>query len=111
VAQARGFLTCCSRGRGSVCDFVIHAPEYTAIVLVLPSRRLHGTLAEMEAQAGEAVARLRLVPAGLCRSRELWACSQYGRLRFFRVLDNGLHELDRNGNPIPGVSALSGDAG
>jgi len=111
VAQARGFVTCCSRGRGSVCDFVILAAEYTAVVLVLPSRRLHGTLTEMEGQAGEAVARLRLVPAGHCRTRELWVCSQYGGIRFFRILDRGLIELDRNGNPIPGVTGTTGDTG
>jgi hypothetical protein len=100
VALARGFVTFCRQGRGSVSSFVIHAAGYTAVVSVLMSRRLHGTLAEMEAQFAESIARLRLVPPGLCRSRELWACSRHGGLRLFRVMEKGIIELGRDGEPI-----------
>jgi hypothetical protein len=111
IALARGFVTCSKRGRGSVCDFIIHIAGYTAVILVLRSRRLHGSLAEMEAQAAEAIARLRLVPEDPCRSRELWACSPHGVLRFFRVLNNGLIELDRDGKPFGSTGNMPGVPG
>lgn len=99
-AYARGFVMFCRRGRGSVATFVIHAAAYTAVVAVVRSRRLHGTLAEMELQCAETIGRLRLVPAGLCRSLELWACSDHGGIRFFRVMPKGIIELGRDGEPI-----------
>lgn len=103
IAWARGFVTVCHRARGSVCDFVIHAAEYTAVVMIVRSRRLHGTLAEMQAQCAEPIARLRLVPQAVCRSLELWACSPYGGFRFFRIQGTGLLELNRDGVPLGGT--------
>ncbi len=101
IAWARGFVTLCHRCRGSACDFVIHAVTYTAVVMIVRSRRLHGTLAEMQAQCAEPLARIQLVPQGLCRSLELWACSPYGGIRFFRVSGTGcLAELRRDGEPL-----------
>lgn len=100
AALARGFVTFCRQGRGSVSTFVIHAAGYTAVVSVLMSRKLHGTLAEMEYQFGDAISRLRLVPPGLCRTRELWACNRHGSLRLFRVMEKGIIELGRDGEPI-----------
>jgi hypothetical protein len=100
VALARGFVTFCRQGRGSVSTLVIHAAGYTAVVSVLMSRRLHGTLAEMESQFAEAIALLRLVPPGLCRSRELWTCNRHGGLRLFRVMEKGIIELGRDVEPI-----------
>ncbi|MCK9631009.1 MAG: hypothetical protein M0R30_05145 [Methanoregula sp.] len=102
VAWARGFVTLCQRGRGSVCHFVIHAEGYTAIVQLKRCRRLHGSVAEMEMECREPIARLKLVPPGLCRSLELWACSPHGVLRFFRIAGPGLIELKRNGDPMGG---------
>lgn len=110
IAWARGFVTLCRRGRGSVCDFVIHAASHTAVVLVVRSRRLHGSLAEMQVQCAEPIARLRLVPQGLCRSLELWACSQYGGIRFFRIAGNGLLELRRDGEPLDANGGLPAGA-
>jgi len=100
VAWSRGFVTLCRRERNSVCDFVIHAAEHTAIVLVQRSRRLHGSIAEIEVQFAEHISRLRLVPQGPGRTLELWAGSPYGVLRFFQVTGTGLAELSRTGKPI-----------
>jgi hypothetical protein len=100
VALARGFVTFCRQGRGCVSTLMIHAVGYTAVVSVLMSRRLHGTLAEMESQFADPIARLRLVPPGLCRTRELWACNRHGSLRLFRVMEKGIIELGRDGEPI-----------
>lgn len=108
IAWARGFVTPCQRGRGSACDFVIHATTYTAVVLIMRSRRLHASLAEMQAQCAEPLGRLRLVPQGLCRSLEIWACSQYGGIRFFRVNGSGFVELRRDGEPLDGTGTPGG---
>lgn len=102
VALARGFVTTCARGRGSVCDFIIHAPDYTAVILVVRSRRLQGSLAEIESLHAEPLGRIRLVPPGSCRVRELWACSPKGAMRFFRVEQSKLVELGRDGKVLGG---------
>lgn len=103
IAWARGFVTLCHRCRGSACDFVIHTAEYTAVVSIVRCRRLHGTLAEMQAQCAEPLARIQLVPQGPCRSLELWACSPYGGIRFFRVSGVGLlEEIRRDGELLNG---------
>jgi hypothetical protein len=100
VAWSRGFVTLCRREQDCVCDFVIHAAAYTSVVLVQRSRRLHGTMTEMEVQFSEHINRIRLVPQGPARSLELWAASPHGVLRFFRITRTGLAELRRNGDPI-----------
>jgi len=102
VAWSRGFVTLCRRERNSVCDFVIHAAAYTAIVLIQRSRRLHGSIGEMEVQFAEHISRLRLVPQCPGRSLELWTGSPYGVLRFFRVTGTSLVELCCTGEPIAG---------
>jgi hypothetical protein len=97
AAMARGLVSLCRRGRDCTCDIVLHEPAITRDIIVGLSRRLHGPLAEIEYQFAEPLARFRLVPDNPCRSRELWACSPYGVLRFFRVLQAGLVELDLAG--------------
>jgi hypothetical protein len=111
AARVRGVVSLCHRSRESVCDIVIHAKSVTMDVMIRRCRRLHCSLAEMERQFEEALARLRLVPEDPCRSRELWACSPYGVLRFFRVLKAGLMELDYTGRPIFTGTAAGGGCG
>jgi hypothetical protein len=108
VARARGVVSLCQRSRESVCDIVIHAKGVTIDAMIRRCRRLHCSLAEMECQFEEALARLRLVPEDPCRSRELWACSPYGVLRFFRVLRAGLVEIDAAGRLLAGTAAGGG---
>jgi hypothetical protein len=61
---APGIVTFCRRERDSVYDFVIPAKVYTAVALLQRSRRLHGSIAEMEVHFAEHISRLRLVPQG-----------------------------------------------
>ena len=90
-------------GAGSVCDFAIAGTALTPLVRVKRSRRIHCPLPEIEAQFAESLARLRLVPATAERCRELWVCGQYGAIRFFRVGDAGLVEIDRDGRPLASI--------
>jgi len=103
VAQARGMVILCKPGAGSVCDFAIAGTALTPLVRVKRSRRIHCPLPEIEAQFAESLARLRLVPATAERCRELWVCGQYGAIRFFRVGDAGLVEIDRDGRPLASI--------
>ena len=100
AARVRGLVSLCQRSRESVCDIVIHAPGLTIDAIVRRCRRLHGPLAEMEHLFWESLARLRLMPEDPCRSREFWACSPFGILRFFWVTNTGLLELDSSGRPL-----------
>jgi hypothetical protein len=110
AAMARGLVSLCRRGRDCICDIVLHEPAITRDIIVGLSRRLHGPPAEIEYQFADPLARFRLVPENPCRSRELWACSPYGVLRFFRVLQAGLVELDLEGAvlSVDPVQALQG---
>jgi len=102
VAQTRGFVTPCQQGRDSIYHFVIHADNSTAVVGIQRCRRLHGSVEEIEWQCHERISRLKLIPPGLCRSLELWACSPRGILRFFRIAGAGLIELKKNGERMNG---------
>jgi hypothetical protein len=104
VARARGFVSFCKRERGGVCDFVIFGCDGTAVVRMGRTKRLHGSLAEMEALFAEALCGLRMVPKAPGRSCEIWACDYYGNLRFFRVESTGLAEIGRDGRPTGGTS-------
>jgi hypothetical protein len=100
VAWSRGYVTPSRRERGSVCDFVIHAAAYTAVVLVKRTRRLHGTIGEIERQYAEQISHLQLVPQCPGRFIELWTGSPYGVLRFFRLTKTGLIEICCTGEPM-----------
>jgi hypothetical protein len=99
-ARTRGIVSLCQRSRENVCDIIVHAKGITIDAAIRRCRRLHASLAEMEWLFPDTIARLRYVPDDPCRSREFWACSPHGVLRFFRVLQNGLVELGKDGEPI-----------
>ncbi len=105
IAKARGFITFCRRERGSICDFIILCPGLTAVVRLGRTKRLHGSLADMEFQFAGAAAGLRTVPPDPARSCEIWACDYYDNIRFFRVERTGLTEMGINGKPLDGTGA------
>ncbi|MDD1704289.1 MAG: hypothetical protein LUP97_03540 [Methanoregula sp.] len=51
----------------------------------------------LEREAADEIADLRMYPASQEISRELWICSRKYFIRFFRVSETGLTELDREG--------------
>jgi len=101
VARTRGRVVGCTPGRQSTCDFVICEPVQSAFVRVRPARHLHCPVPEIQDRFAEPIGRLRLVPDAAGRSRELWVVGQYGTIRFFRIGNTGLTEIDRTGN-VPG---------
>jgi hypothetical protein len=98
VAMVRGFVIPCRRVNGSVADFVIAGPGWTAVVSICRTKRLNELVAEMAMQFPLAIAGLARVPPAPGRSCEIWACDYYGNIRFFRVAGTGLVEIGRDGN-------------
>jgi hypothetical protein len=88
------------------------------VCLRLAVRLSRATLVEISADYAGAIAGLCTIPCGGPVSRELWLYTRHGRLRFFRVGENGgLEEIDRegvpfvDGKPVITMPQTSGGAG
>jgi hypothetical protein len=106
VATARGHVMFFRRMRGSTADLMVSGGGILGIIRIQKSQRLHGTVADIEAEFSGAIDLLRIHPAGGPVSRELWPYSRYGGLRYFRVEDEGLTELGADGKVLPVVTAV-----
>ena len=100
VAQARGEVMFFRQDPGTPCNFLINYPGGGAVVQIRRSRRLYCTIPEIIAQNIEPLDRLRSAVLSPGITREFWFWSPYGTMRFFRVEDAGLIELDRQGEPL-----------
>ncbi len=100
MAENRGevgeFSRCCR-----LCSFVIYSAGLVSHVRVKRMRHLRCTLGQLEREAGDELAALRMIASSPGISRELWICSPLQTFRFFRITDNGLVELDRDGRALP----------
>jgi hypothetical protein len=110
VAQARGEVMFFRQDPGTPCNFLINYAGGGVVVRVRRTRRLHCSVPEIAIQNIEPLDLLRSasLPPGITREFWLWAPS--GSLRFFRVEDTGLIELDRHGEPLNSLVCGS-DAG
>ncbi len=88
-------------GRCRICSFVIYSAGLVSHARVKRMRHLRCTLGQLEREAGDELAALRMIASSPGISRELWVCSPRQTFRFFRITDNGLVELDRDGRPLP----------
>jgi len=100
VAMKRGSVMLFQPLPEHVCDFTITGNGILALVRLMSAMRLHASIAEISRHYSDAVAGLCTVPFGGPVSRELWLYSRYGTLRFFRVTESGLVEIDGNGFPF-----------
>jgi hypothetical protein len=109
VARVRGEVSVFRQDPGTPGHFLLNTANGNSIVCVKRTRRLHGTVLEIEIEFREALSLLRLVILSTGMSREFWLWSPYGSMRFFRVEDAGLTELDLFGmvlKPlVPGLPA------
>ena len=110
VAQARGEVMFFRQDPGTPCNFLINYAGGGAVVSIRRARRLHCTIPEIIAQNIEPLDRLRSATFSPGITREFWLWSPYGTMRFFRVEDAGLTELDRHGEPLkpPGPGSAAG---
>jgi len=74
-------------------------------------RHLRCMLAWLEREAAEELAALRIIASSPAIARELCICSPRGNFRIFRVCDDGLVELDRDGQTPPGSANCRGKTG
>jgi hypothetical protein len=109
VAQARGKVMFIRQARGTPCNFLIIYTGGGAVVRIRRVRRLHGSVPGIVTQNIELLIMIRSVTLSPGITREFWLWSPYGTMRFFRVEDNGLIELDRQGEPLKPL--VSGSAG
>jgi len=100
VALMRGDVMLFQRSPGNVCDFTIAGNGILAMVRLMMILRLHATIAEITIEYATAVHGLCTIPFGGPVSRELWLYTRYGTLRFFRVTEAGLVEIDCFGFPF-----------
>jgi hypothetical protein len=100
IAEKRGEVQHFRHGPGMICTFVIYIAGLVAHVRIKRMRHLRCTVQWLEREAADELAALRIIASSPAISRELWLCSPRGNFRFFRVCDDSLVELDRNGLPL-----------
>jgi hypothetical protein len=100
IAEKRGEVRQFVHGPDMICTFVIYLAACVAHVRIHRIRRLRCTHAWIEREAADALITLRSIVSSPAISRELWICSPKGSYRFFRVFDNSLMELGRDGLPV-----------
>jgi hypothetical protein len=98
LAHLRGLVQIAERRPDYLYDFTISYSGCVAFVCVRPISRILALPGEIIAEFRHEIHDLRLIAAGDGISRELWIRSKHGSWRFFRVTDDGIVELDRNGN-------------
>ena len=101
IAEKRGVVQHYQREPGSICDLSIMSPGIISQVRIKCVRRFCCTVEEMGREFAAEIAALRIIASSREISRELWLCSPRYAWRFFRVLDQSLTELGRDGMPLP----------
>jgi len=77
-------------------EFVIAGDGYLGIVRLRLSEKIRATLPEIQEEYSRSVTELASFPRGGPVAYELWLYSRYGGLRFFRITETGLEEIDRS---------------
>ena len=101
IAKKRGETRQFIHEPGTICNFVIYCQGFVAHVRIKRVTRVHCDHAWIEREAADALAALQAIASGPGISRELWVFLPRGAFRFFRVVDTGLIELDRDGAVMP----------
>lgn len=99
LAQVRGQVIFFRKDAQAPGDFMIIGPGGIIVVRVKRTRQLHVTLSAVEIQQRETLALLRSADLVSEILRELWLWCPFGSMRFFRVENKSLVELDRHGRP------------
>jgi len=111
IAEKRGHVQYSHHGPGRLCDFEIVAPPVLAPIRMKRMDHVRCTLQSLERQAAGEIADLKMYPSSQEISRELWICSRKYFIRFFRITDEGLVELDRDGQVLSPKSSKATRSG
>jgi hypothetical protein len=101
IARKRGMVQHYQYEPGAVFSFTIFGKSCGVQVRIKCVRRLGGSVQELERNLTEVLTAIRLTASAPGILRELWLCSPRYALRFFRVSDAGLVELDEDGAVLP----------
>jgi len=102
IALQRGTIQMAGRRPENLYDFTIVSGIPVAFVRVAYCARIHAPVALLTMDFRDKLIRLRQMMHHEAISRELWLRSRHGTWRFFRLTENGLVELGRDGQPIAG---------
>jgi hypothetical protein len=97
VAHMRGEVMFLERRPGTCFDLLTSGPAGTSAIRVERALRIHGSLAEIAAGYTVTLARISAAALAPGIARELWLWSPWGTMRYFRVENEAITELDRLG--------------
>lgn len=100
IAEKRGLVMRYQHRRGNVCDFSIMSPGLVSFICVMRLIRLSSTPEDILHDFSSVIGQLRFIASSPAISRELWLRTPRGAWRFFRILDESILELDRDGMPL-----------
>lgn len=100
IAERRGHLQRYQHRKGNICDFTIMCPGIVCFVCAMRLVKLSSTPEDILHDYAEVTGDLRFIASFPAISRELWLRSPRGAWRFFRILDDGIVELDKDGMPL-----------
>jgi hypothetical protein len=104
LAEKRGLVQRFQHRRGNTSDFTIMSPGLISFVTVKRLDRLTVTPEDILHDFAVAIDLLRFIASGPGISRELWLRTPHGAWRFFRILENGIIELDPEGRVLVNIS-------
>jgi hypothetical protein len=94
----------------NLAEFLITGNGLFVLVRVRLARRIRAGIADIESEFADAIGGLRLVPRSGPVSCELWLYSKHGILRYFRVENSHLVEIDCYGTPLNPLMPTAGPA-
>lgn len=106
VAHMRGSVMLFRQSPWYASDFTITGYGHFAVVRLRMAQRIRATIEEISKRFFEDITCLSTIPGGGPLVRELWLYSRHGMLRFFRLEEAGLIEIDCygfsfvNGRPV-----------
>ena len=100
IAEGRGLAMRYQYRRGNTCDMTIMIAGLVVFVTVKRLDRLTCLPEDIAHDFSGAISLLRFIVSSPGISRELWLCTPHGAWRFFRILDDRIIEIDRDGRPI-----------
>ncbi len=106
IARERGCVMKICSGPDSVCAFFIRTADAVIFVCIRRTEKIVAPVPAIAYECRDLIADLRLFPNSLPVRLEVWVYSKHATYRFFRVGDDGLEEISRNGR-VPESAAVA----
>lgn len=109
IAGCRGHVQRYQHRKGNLCGFTILCAGLVCFVTAMRLIKLSSAPEDILHEYAKVISRLRFIPSSPGISRELWLRTPRGAWRFFRILDDGILELDRYGMPLANGASPAGN--